>query len=151
MHILRSFAAYAVGVLVTFFTGSAFITWRIIAEQEAVGAQYDATDAIRDFSLNVPGLVSGGFGPVLAIALFVGFLVAAVLKRILTPLSPIAYPLAGAAAVLAALVIIGAVMAPGVGGAIPGARSPLELGLQALAGALGGLAFEFLRPRRTKA
>jgi hypothetical protein len=140
-------AAYVVAVLVTFFTGAAFITWRNIAEQAAVGAQYDANEALMDFALNVPGLLSGGFGPVMAIALFVGFLVAALLKRVLKPLAPIAYPLAGAAAVLAAILIIGAVMAPGVGGAVPGARSSLELALQALAGALGGLVFEILRPK----
>jgi hypothetical protein len=79
--------------------------------------------------------------------LLVGFLVAAGLKRILTPLAPVAYPIAGAAAVVAAIWLIENVVAGGGVGAIGGARDALGMALQGLAGLAGGTVFAALRGR----
>jgi hypothetical protein len=148
MIFLRLALAYAASAAVAVVAASAFISQRIIAEQSAVGGAYTAAQQIEAFLLNLPGLAAGGYGVALAVALLVAFAVAALLKRVLKPLSAIAYPIAGAAAALGVLWLINTYLAPpGVGGAIPGARSGFELALQALAGAIGGLAFELLRPR----
>lgn len=148
MRVLRVVLAYAAAALVATLAASAFISQRIIAEQAAVGGRYSIGQQIEAFMLNLPGLAAGGYTPALAIALFVAFVVAALVKRVAKPLAAIAYPTAGAAAALAIIWVINTFLAPpGVGGAIPGARSGLELTLQALAGALGGLAFELLRPK----
>ena len=86
-------------------------------------------------------------GTVFSIALIIGFIVAFALKRLIKPLAMIAYPLAGAAAVVAAIYLVETTMAKGGAGAIWGARDPIGLALQGLAGAFGGTVFALLRPR----
>ncbi len=147
MRILLSIGAWWAAAAITFVVAAGFITLRIIADQAAVGADYGSADWLQAYWMNLSGLAPL-YGVVVAVALAIGFLVAAVLKRVLRPLAPIAYPLAGAAAVVALIWIVNNYAAPpGVGGAIPGARSPLELALQAVAGAIGGIAFEYFRPK----
>lgn len=148
MGFLRVVGAYLASVVAAMLAAVAFISQRIIAEQTAVGGEYSLAEQINAFVLNLPGLVSGGYGAALAVALLVGFAVAALVKRLLKPLAPIAYPLAGAAAVVGVILLINQFLAPpGVGGAIPGARSALELALQGFAGAFGGLIFAMLLPK----
>lgn len=148
MRFVGVIVAWLVSVVVANLAAVALITERVIAEQKAVGAEYNAAEALEAFALNLPGIVSGGYGIAIGIALLVAFPVAALVKRVLRPLAPIAYPVAGAAAVVGVLMLINQFAAPpGVGGAIPGARSTLELALQALAGGLGGLVFEIMRPK----
>ncbi len=94
---------------------------------------------LKDFSgLALP------LGAVIAAALGFGFLIASFLKRRLIALAWIAYPLAGATAVGAALLLMKAAMdiTP-----IAGARTTPGLLLMAAAGALGGLIFARLRPK----
>lgn len=147
MAIIRTFGAFVVAVAVALLAASAFFTWRVIAAQQAVGAEYTMGQQAETFLMNFTGLAPQ-YGAILGVALAVGFLVAFVLKRILRPLAPIAYPLAGAAAVVAAILLINHFMAPGVGGAISGARDSFGLALQGLAGAIGGLAFAAMHPRK---
>ena len=83
-----------------------------------------------------------GMAPTLAVVAAVGFAiafpVAAAAGRFLPRWRAIAYPLAGAAAIVAALLLMNAVL-----GMMPlaGARGPLGLVAQGVAGAVGGYVF----------
>jgi hypothetical protein len=149
MGLGKLLGAFVAAAMVAYVAAVAFISENVISEQIAVGGVYTVQQELEAFGLNLIGLAARGYGPVLAIGLLLAFVAAAMIKRVLRPLAPIVYPVAGAAAVLSVLLLIDRFMAPpGIGGAIPGARSSLEIGLQSLAGALGGIAFELLRPRR---
>jgi hypothetical protein len=82
---------------------------------------------------------------VIVLALLVGFLVAWPMKRVLKPIAPFAYPIAGAAAIALALYL----MSKQFYGTTPiaGARGALGFTLQCLAGAAGGYVFAALNER----
>ena len=150
MSFARTAFAFIVALAVATAASAAFYTQQVVAKQAAYGAVYTPAQQFETLIANYKGLVFGpmpSLGAVLGVALFVGFLVAAGLKRILRPLAPAAYPLAGAAAFVAALFAIETFVFEGVG-AIGGARDALGLGLQGVAGALGGATFALLAPRR---
>ena len=65
---------------------------------------------------------------------------------ILKPLAPIAYPVAGAAAMFTAVYLIENVVVGGGTGALGGARDGVGMALQAVAGLLGGITFAKMRP-----
>ena len=144
MNFGRLFAAYLPAALVTYVVAAGFYTQQIIAKQVAVGATYSLAQDINALLLNIVGLWQ--YGATLAIGLLLGFVVGARVKRWLTPLAPVAYPIAGATAVLAVLMLIETMYSGGVG-AIGGARDGLGIFLQCLAGFIGGGVFERLRPR----
>lgn len=146
MKPLKLFRAYLAAFVATYLAACVFYTQQVIAKASAIGAEYTAAQQFETYLANFLGLWV--YGAVIAVALLVGFIVAAVLKRILTPLAAVAYPLAGAAAVLATIYLIENTAAAGGAGAIGGARDAVGLGLQALAGALGGLVFAALAGRR---
>lgn len=147
MRIARIIAAYIAAALATVLTASAFYTQQIVSAQKAIGIEFTPAQEAETYLMNLVGLAPA-YGAVLSIALLIGFVVAAGVKRILKPLAPVAYPVAGAAAVWTAIYLIETVMASGGAGAIGGARSPLGLVLQCLAGAVGGAVFALLsRPR----
>ena len=147
MGMMRIVLAYAAAVATTFVFATVFYTQQVLAKQSSIGAVYTPAQQFETFFQNLIGLAPA-FGVVLAVALLVGFLVAAVVKRILTPLAPLAYPIAGAAAVATAIWAIENLVIGGGVGAIGGARGPLGLALQSLAGALGGFVFTLLAVRR---
>ncbi|MEZ5891911.1 MAG: hypothetical protein R3C42_09770 [Parvularculaceae bacterium] len=155
MKIVRTLAAYIASLAATYFFSVAFFTQQVIAKAAAVGAVYTPGQQLQAFQENFyglafrdpPSLAQPSFGITLAVAITVGFAVAFVVKRILKPLAPVAYPVAGAAAVFALLTFIESTVAGGGVGAIGGARDMTGLLLQALAGFLGGGLFAVLRPR----
>ena len=148
MRIARIIAAYVAASLVTVVTASAFYTQQILSAQQAIGIEFTAAQQAETYLLNLVGLAPA-YGAVLSIALLIGFAAAAGVKRVLKPLAPVAYPVAGAAAVWTAIYLIETVMASGGASAIGGARTALGLALQCLAGALGGTVFALLsRPRK---
>ena len=144
MGLFRIIGAYALAVVTTFLLAAFFYTQQVIAKQAAFGAGYTLPQQVETYIANTMGLAAL-YAPMLAVALLIGFAVAAILKRILKPLSTIAYPLAGAASVLVLLYLIENVVIPGGVGAIGGARDLLGVSLQGLAGALGGLVFAMTR------
>lgn len=147
MRILVYIPAYLLGTASAYVFASGFYTQQVVAKQAAFGADYTLAQQGQVYWENFIGLAPA-YGVVLAVALLLGFLVAAVVKRILTPLAPVAYPLAGAAAVFTAIWLIDHTIGEGGVGAIGGARDALGLGLQCLAGFIGGAVFASLRPRR---
>jgi len=142
MGIIRTVLAYITAVAITYLVATGFYTQQILAKQAEIGAQYTTGQQIETYLENFLGLTI--YGVVLAIALFIGFVVAWGVKRVVRPLASIAYPVAGAAAVLTVILLVenqfeGA-------GAIGGARTTLGIALQCVAGAVGGFVFSLLRP-----
>ena len=146
MGILRIALAYLAAAAATYVASSIFYTQQILAKQAEIGAVYTASQQAATYFANLTGL--GLLGAMFAIGLAIAFVIAAILKRVLKPLAPIAYPLAGAAAVWTVIYLIETVMAPGGVGAIGGARGVSGMALQALAGAIGGFVFAALLPRK---
>jgi hypothetical protein len=144
MRIFRMIAAYLGAVVTTFVLASVFYTQQVLAKQAAIGAVYTPEQKLATYVDNFIGLASG-YGVVLAIALLIGFLIAAVVKRFLKPLARIAYPAAGAAAVFTAIWAIENLVAGGGVGALGGARDALGIALQCLAGFAGGMVFALTR------
>lgn len=144
MRLLRTIVAYIAAVAIAYCIGSVFYTARLLAESAGVGIQYTQAQQIDTYLTNFVGLRA--YGAMMAIALALGFIVAFGAKRLLKPLAPVAYPIAGAAAVFAMLALIETQLGGGAG-VIGGARTPLGVALQCGAGLVGGLIFAALRPR----
>ncbi len=144
---LRALLAYFAAVATTCVFASGFYTQQVIAKQAAIGAEYTLGQQAETYFANFKGLVFGpapSFSMILAVALAIGFVVAALVKRILPGLAAIAYPTAGAASVFTTIYLIENVLLGGGVGAIGGARDAVGMALQALAGGLGGLAFSLV-------
>ena len=146
MKAARLAAAFIASALTTFVLASGFYTQQVLARQAAIGAVYTPAQQARAYIDNFFGLAPA-YGVVLALALLIGFLIAYFVKRVLAPLAPVAYPIAGASAVLAAIWLIENLVASGGAGAIGGARGFVGMSLQGLAGFIGGVVFASLRPR----
>ena len=141
---IRMIGAYLASVVVAFVLASIFYTQQVLAKQAAIGAVYSREQQIATYTDNLIGLAPA-YGVVLALALLIGFIVAAGVKRVLKPLAPIAYPTAGAAAVFTALWMIENVGPLSGVGAIGGARDAFGIALQCAAGFAGGVVFALTR------
>ncbi len=144
MTILRTFLAYLASVAGTYALATTFYTQQVISKQAEIGAVYTAEQQFGTYIDNLTGLSI--YGVVIAITLLIAFLVAFGVKQILKPLSMIAYPAAGGAAMLVMLILIEQQLGGGAG-IIGGARDAFGIGLQCLAGFLGGCLFSVFRPR----
>lgn len=140
----RTVIAFAAAVVATYLLAAVFYTQQVIAKQSAF-AVYTTAQQIDTFVQNLAGLWL--YGAMIAVALALAFAIAAVLKRILKPLAPVAYPMAGAAAMAVMITLIEQMLGGGAG-VIGGARDAVGLSLQCLAGFFGGLVFAVLRPSR---
>ena len=143
---VRLAIAYIAASLTTLALAAAFYTQQVLSKQAVFGVTYTPAQQFQTFIENLLGLAPS-YGVVLALGLLVGFSIAAGVKRILVPLAPVAYPLAGAAAVFSAIWLIENVVASGGIGALGGARGVVGVALQMLAGFVGGAVFTVLRPR----
>ena len=141
MKLGRTAIAFTITVLTAYLLAVGFYTQQVIAGQSFI--QYTLAQQLETFSYNLGGLWM--YGVIIAIALAIAFLVAAFLKRILTPLAPVAYPIAGAVAIPLTVVLIEQVLGGGAG-IMSGARGPVGLALQGGAGFAGGVIFALLRP-----
>ncbi len=143
MRILRTIAAFTASVATTYVLASFFYTTRILQERAAFAPSTPAQQAEAYFA-DFIGLWI--YGAMIAIALLVAFAVAWGVKRVLKPLAPLAYPVAGAAAIFVMLTLVEAQLGGGAG-VIGGARTAFGVALQCLAGCLGGAVFAMVRPR----
>lgn len=141
--IFRNTLAYVVAVIAAYALGSFFHTQMVFARMAGIGAEISLQTRLDTTIGNFVGLWQ--YAAVVALALLFGFVVAAILKRVLKPLAPIAYPVAGAAALALALTL----MSVQYYGTTPiaGARGAVGFALQCLAGAAGGVVFAALRRR----
>ncbi|MEO1135201.1 MAG: hypothetical protein AAFW68_01160 [Pseudomonadota bacterium] len=141
---VRTIIAYLLSTAATYVVATAFYTQQVIAKQAAIGAVYLPSQQFSTLIQNLTGLWI--YGAMIAIALVVGFGVAFFVKRLLQPLAPIAYPTAGAAAMLGMILLIEQQLGGGAG-IIGGARDALGLTLQCIAGFIGGAVFATMRSR----
>ena len=146
MRIWRLLAAFIASAATAYALASVFYTQQVLAKQAEIGAVYTGAQQVQTYANNLVGLAPA-YGAMVAIALLIGFLVAAGVKRILTPLAPVAYPVAGGAAVFLLLWMVENLAIGGGVGAMGGARDALGMGLQTLAGVIGGAVFALLRPK----
>jgi hypothetical protein len=145
MAVIRIIAGYAAAAAVTLVLASAFHTHMVISALNAAGAAIPLDKRLAMTANDLVGLAPQ-LGLVIAIGLAIAFPVAAGLRRVLRPLAPIAYPLAGAAAIAAALVAMG--MAYDGITPIAGARTGLGFTLLCFAGAIGGGVFSAIAVRQ---
>jgi hypothetical protein len=147
MAIVRILIGLLGAVTAGFLLSAAFLTLQTLSAYP--GFEVTPATLAETYGLNVAGLATGSpFIGILAACFAIGFAVAAVLKRLLKPLAPVAYVIAGAAALPALFYLVENVMLGGGVGAFFGARDPADLALQALAGAAGGLVFTLIAVRR---
>lgn len=146
--LIRTLAAYIASLAATYGLAVAFFTQQVIARQAVYGAVYTPAQQMETFFDNLSGLALSvpSYGMMIAIALAAGFGVAFGVKRLATPLAPVAYPVAGAASIALLVWLIEQQLGGGAG-VIGGARDATGFALQALAGFLGGALFAVLRPR----
>ncbi|MFZ5616266.1 MAG: hypothetical protein ACOZAA_02945 [Pseudomonadota bacterium] len=148
MTVVRIAFGYALAVIVATMLASFAHTQMIVEGLENSGAAVTLKQRLSMSAGDLSGLAPQ-YGIVIAIGLFLGFLVAAALRRVLKPLAPIAYPLAGAAAIATALVLMPILLKLDGITPIAGARTSLGFALQCLAGAAGGLAFALVAVRKS--
>lgn len=140
---LRTGPAWAAAVLVTTVTASFIQSWRVQSGLADLGVAIPAALAVETAWQDLVGLAVPVFA-VFGIALALAFAAAAWAKPRLPLLAPIAWPLAGAGAIAAALAAMHAQfnMTP-----LAGARGIAGVMLFCGAGAVGGLVFAWLKPR----
>jgi len=141
--LMRTILAFLAAVLITYTLASFFHSQQVLSGLQSLGIEISPTLRLSYILGDMRGL-AGLFPSVIAIALAIGFIIGFFVKKILTPLAPFAYPIAGTCAMATTLAVMSAAMdiTP-----IAGARGTLGFSLQCLAGACGGLAFSFLRPK----
>ncbi|NNL87495.1 MAG: hypothetical protein HKP25_00350 [Marinicaulis sp.] len=140
----RNIIAYVISAAITVFLAAGFYTQQVLARQADIGVEYSTSQSVSTFIQNLGGLAPT-YGLILFIALAIGFLAATFLKRILTPLAKVAYPVAGGAAVFTALWLIENVVAGGGVGVMGGARGTIGLAMQVFSGVCGGFVYSLLR------
>ncbi len=142
---MRTIFAFGLAVVTAFVAGSVMHTQFVLAGLQSLGVAVPPSVRLDATLRDIAGLAPG-YGGVIAVGFLIAFPVAGALRRRLPALSALAYPLAGAAAVVAALLGMNAIL----GGLtlLAGARSDLGFAMQALAGALGGAVYAASRPRK---
>jgi len=143
MRVLQIIGAFPVAFAAAFAGVSLAHTQFVLAGLSGVGAAPSLAETVHTSIADLEGLFPS-LGPVLAIALAIGFLVAAGLKRVLKPLAGVAYPIAGFAAMATALI---AMRISFHSTPLAGARGPEGFVVICLMGALGGLVFSTLLPK----
>jgi hypothetical protein len=143
MRVLQIIGAFPVAFAAAFTGVSLAHTQFVLAGLSGVGAAPSLAETVHTSIADLEGLFPS-LGPVLAIALAIGFLVAAGLKRVLKPLAGVAYPIAGFAAMATALI---AMRISFHSTPLAGARGPEGFVVICLMGALGGLVFSALLPK----
>lgn len=134
----RIIAGYIAAVLVAFTAASFVHTHFVVAGLRGVGAEIPTRVALATARGDFTGLVPS-LGPVIALALLLGFLIAGLANRFVKLPRPIAFAMAGGAAIAAALWLMGLAY----DGITPLASARTWAGFLWLcaAGALGGLVF----------
>ncbi len=138
MAAVRWIGGLAAAWATTFVIAVALYTRRVLDGYAALGLKTPFGDAAQTFFDNLMGQALS-YGVVLLIGLAIAFPVAAILRRVLKPLAPLGYPLAGGAAVATALGSIEALY-PGVG-AFAASRTAMGFAEQVGAGVVGGFVF----------
>ena len=142
MHFLRNVFAWVLASLFGYVMASSFSTCFVLADLAALGAEIPLGQWVSTIWSDIVG--THLYGVVIAAGFAVAFFIASLVKAMVPVLARVAYPVAGAAAVFTALSLI--VMMTEIM-PLGGARTQVGYLFQLFAGALGGFAFELLRPK----
>ncbi|MEM8987130.1 MAG: hypothetical protein AAGC95_10435 [Pseudomonadota bacterium] len=140
---MRTVLSYLLGVAVAYIAASAASTHFVLNGLAEIGAPSSLSVRFETTLRDIAGLTA--YAGVIAIGFLVAFPVGALIRRVLSAPRWVAYPLAGAAAIFAALGLMALQfgMTP-----IGGANSAAGFAAQCFAGALGGLVFALSVPKR---
>ncbi|WP_232367602.1 hypothetical protein [Alteromonas pelagimontana] len=134
--ILPFLKALVVGWLVTYFFASVFHTQSVLSGLVAIGVEIPLADRLATTAYDIWGLLPT-YGSAILGAIFISMLIAVILNLWLK--APIALgAVAGATALLVTLLAMQPIMHVTL---IAGARGPIGIALQCIAGAIGGAAF----------
>ena len=147
MRRLRIVLAFGGSVRVALVIAAAAHTQFVLAGLTGLGVEVPVGVRIATTARDIVGLAPS-YGAIIAIGFLIAFAIAAVVRRYTTVLSPLAFPIAGAVAIAAALVLMNLAF-PGT--PLAGARSTVGIAAQVIAGAMGGWAFAQLARRRDAA
>jgi hypothetical protein len=143
MGFVRVVGGYVVAVLALGFAATVLSSVMVLAMLEAVGADIGTGQAMSQIGDDL-----AGFGPLysalIALALAVAFIAAALVTRVLRPLRPIVFVVAGAVAMGVMLTLMEQVFF-GVQ-MVAGARTTAGFLAQVGAGAAAGLIYAMLTP-----
>jgi len=141
MKVVSAVLGYVLAVLVVLVIGAAAHAIVNQGDLAALGAEFPVADRAGWIAHDIVGMAPL-YAPIMGAGLLVAFLAAGFVSRLAEPLRPIVFMVAGAVAVVAAILIMGMVfgITP-----IASTRDPMGLGAQALAGALAGLSFVLVK------
>ena len=141
---LRRIVAYFAAVATTAVVGCIASTHFVLRRLTALGVSIGFGDWFHALGHDVLGM-GPLLGVLVAICFLIAFPVAALVVRFLPSLRTVGYMAAGAVAILVALHAMETALATVP---IAGARTPLGLAAQGVAGAVGGLVFALLSRNR---
>ena len=136
---VRRLSAFVGAVVVTFFLGATFATLHVQGNLTDMGASLSVGERLQHVLHDWWGMGSGGLFPgLIAVGLAIGFVVAALILRVVPNLRTVGYALAGLAAMLCLHWLLHATfgMHP-----IAATREMSGLLLQGVAGLVGGVVF----------
>jgi hypothetical protein len=140
---VKNAVALVVAAIVTYVLAVSAATQSVMASLKGMGVSVSLADRLGTTLADLSGMFAL-FMPLLAIALLLGFLVAAGIIRWQPGWRSFGYPLAGFLAVLVMHLLVQSTT--GIH-PIPATRSMLGLVLQGLAGAAGGYVFHLVKAR----
>lgn len=143
---LRRIVAYFAAVGATAVLGCIASTHFVLRGLTELGVSIGFGEWLRAFGHDVFGM-GPMLGILVAFCFLIAFPVAALIVRFLPNLRTVGYVAAGGVAILAALYSMEAALATVP---IAGARTPLGLAAQGVAGAVGGFVFALLSGRRSE-
>ncbi|WP_306251835.1 hypothetical protein [Parvularcula sp. IMCC14364] len=143
MRFFGNMFAWLIAGGIGYVLASSFSTQFVLQDLAALGAPITVEQRVSSTWSDILG--AWQYFVVVLAAFAVGFFIASLVKAYIPFLARVAYPVAGAAAIAAALSLMKINF-----GIIPviGAQTDLGFLFQVFAGGLGGLAFEALRPKK---
>ena len=145
MKWLKGVMAFGLAVVITAVAGAVVHSQFIVANMAEMGHPVALGDRIAWTGHDIVGMFST-YAPIIALAFVLAFPIAAHVSRRLNRLRTFGYTLAGAAAIVCALLVMKQML--DISG-VAGARTALGIAAQGLAGALGGWLFALTSRART--
>lgn len=136
---------FLLAVICSYVLASLFHTQFVLHELTKLGVEISVATRLSTSLEDLLGLLPA-YGSAICLALLCGFLITTLLIRLRANLSLWLYPLAGGIAILVALLVMHPILDITL---IAGARTPLGVAMQCLAGVFGGWVFMHERKKKT--
>lgn len=135
--VLKLIVPFLLAVLSTFVLASLSHSQFVLHELSALGIEIDFATRLSSSLDDLRGLIPG-YGGIIFVALLLGFLIMTAVRKFVPSLGSWTYPLGGGIAILVTLIAMHPIFHITL---IAGAREPLGILCQCLAGAFGGWVF----------